>query len=112
MSEDAPDAAVERTAPPRSPRRGMCAAILSLEAITLGLTTPVMVTIADVPLGTALGVGLGLMVACLLLAGLLRWEWAYWAGWAVQVAAIGLGLLIYGAFCVISAPNQRLHGAD
>ena len=79
---------------PRSPRRGMCAAILSLEAITLGLTTPVMVTVADVPLGTALGVGLGLMVACLLLAGLLRWEWAYWWGWAVQAAAIGLGFVV------------------
>ena len=82
------------SAPPRSPRRGMCAAILSLEAITLGLTTPVMVTVADVPLGTALAVGLGLMVACLLLAGLLRWEWAYWAGWAVQAAAIGLGFVV------------------
>ena len=38
----------------RSPRRGMCAAVLSLEAITLGLTTPVMVTIAGVELRTAL----------------------------------------------------------
>lgn len=81
-------------APNRSPRRGMCAAILSLEAIILGLTTPVMVTIADVPLGIALAVGLGLMVACLVLAGLLRWEWAYWAGWAVQAAAIGLGFVV------------------
>jgi hypothetical protein len=35
------------------------------------------------------------------------------SGWGtVMVAAIGLGLLIYGVFCVISAPNQRLHGAD
>ena len=61
----------------RSPRRGMCAAILCLEAIALGLTTPVMVTIADVELGTALAIGLGLTVACLLLAGMLRAEWAY-----------------------------------
>ena len=30
----------------------------------------------------------------------------------VMVAVIGIGLLIYGAFCVISAPIQRLHGAD
>ena len=37
------------TAPARSPRRGMCAAVLALEAVTLGLTTPVMITIADVP---------------------------------------------------------------
>ena len=78
----------------RSPRRGMCAAILCLEAIALGLTTPVMVTIADIELGTALVIGLGLMLACLLLAGMLRSEWAYRAGWVIQVAAIGLGFVV------------------
>ena len=52
----------------RSPRRGMCAAVLCLEAIALGLTTPVMITIADVATGTALAVGLGLAVVCLLLS--------------------------------------------
>lgn len=78
----------------RSPRRGMCAAILSLEAITLGLTTPVMVVIADVDLATALAIGLGLALACLLLAGMLRGEWAYAVGWAIQVAAVALGFLV------------------
>ena len=78
----------------RSPRRGMCAAILSLEAITLGLTTPVMISVSDVHTGTALAVGLGLTVVCLLLAGMLRRPWAYAAGWAVQVAAIALGLAV------------------
>jgi hypothetical protein len=78
----------------RSPRRGMCAAVLSLEAIALGLTTPVMITIADVATGTALSVGLGLAVVCLLLAGMLRGEWAYLAGYVVQAAAIGLGFVV------------------
>lgn len=81
----------ERT---RSPRRGMCAAVLSLEAVVLGLTTPVMVVIADVPLVTALLVGLGLTVACVLVAGTLRREWAYVAGWAIQVAATALGFVV------------------
>jgi hypothetical protein len=81
----------ERT---RSPRRGMCAAVLSLEAITLGLTTPVMISVADVAVSTALVVGLGLMLACLLVAGMLRSEWAYGLGWAIQVAAIGLGFVV------------------
>ena len=58
------------TARERSPRRGMCAAVLSLEAITLGLTTPVLITIADVAVGTALAIGLGLAVLCLVVAGL------------------------------------------
>ncbi|WP_028636275.1 DUF4233 domain-containing protein [Nocardioides sp. URHA0032] len=81
----------ERT---RSPRRGMCAAVLSLEAITLGLTTPVMISVSGVDTSTALWVGLGLCVACLVLAGLLRAEWAYSLGWVIQGAAIGLGFVI------------------
>ena len=78
----------------RSPRRGMCAAVLALEAITIGLTTPVMISIGGVDTGTALAVGLGLMLACLLVAGLLRGEWAYGLGWAIQLAAIGLGFVV------------------
>ena len=81
-------------APGRSPRRGMCAAVLSLEAITLGLTTPVMISISGVATGTALWIGLGLAVSCLLLAGMLRAEWAYAVGWGIQLAAVALGLLV------------------
>ena len=95
MSE--PEADSEPTFPPaaeRSPRRGMCAAVLSLEAITLGLTTPVLIAVVDVEVGTALAIGLGLAVACLLVAGMLRREWAYLVGWLLQLAAIALGLLI------------------
>ena len=52
-----PDVPEVPTNTERSPRRGMCAAVLCLEAITLGLTTPVMITISDVAAGTALTVG-------------------------------------------------------
>ncbi len=83
-----------RSTPERSPRRGMCAGVLSLEAITLGLTTPVMITIADVDTGLALAIGLGLAVLCLLTAGLLRHEWAYGLGWLIQVAAVAMGFVI------------------
>jgi len=78
----------------RSPKRGMCAAILSLEAVVLGLTTPVMINLAHVRWQTAVWIGLGLCVACLLLAGLLRWEAAYLVGWLIQVAAIALGFVV------------------
>ncbi len=88
------DAVEQPAAPGRSPRRGMCAAILCLEAITLGLTTPVMISVEGVSTATALWIGLGLAVVCLLLSGLLRAEWAYGAGWVVQGAAIGLGFVI------------------
>ena len=79
---------------PRSPRRGMCAAVLALEGIVLGLTTPVMATLTDVSLGTALGIGLALAGACLVLAGALRSEAAYALGWVAQLAAVGLGFVV------------------
>ena len=78
----------------RSPRRGMCAAILSLEAITLGLSTPVLLTLTDVSVPVGLAVGLGPAVFALLLAGALRSEGAYRAGWVLQGIAISLGVLV------------------
>lgn len=78
----------------RSPRRGMCAAVLSLEAVTIGLSTPVMIAVVGIAASTALAVGLGLALACLVIAGLLRSEAAYLAGWVVQVAAVGLGFVV------------------
>ena len=78
----------------RSPRRGMCAAVLALEAIVLGLTTPVMIAVSQVETATALVVGLGLALACLVVAGALRSEVAYLAGWALQVAALALGFVV------------------
>ncbi|MEQ6901261.1 DUF4233 domain-containing protein [Nocardioides sp. YIM 152588] len=93
MSEQAPQDTPQDRERTKSPRRSMCAAVLSLEAITLGLTTPVMITLGGVDTGVALGVGLGLAAACLLVAGMLRAEWAYGLGWALQVAAVGLGLV-------------------
>lgn len=72
----------------------MCAAVLCLEAVTVALATPVMVSVSGVSVGVALLVGLGLALACLLLAGMLRGEWAYYAGWVIQVAAIAMGFVV------------------
>ena len=80
--------------------RGMCAAMLSLEAVILALSVPVMISIEDVDTGTALAVGLGLAALCVVTAGLLRLAWAYWVGHVVQVAAIGLGFLVPMMFAV------------
>jgi len=77
-----------------SVRRSLCATVLLVEAITLGLTTPVMITLGDVGTATALWIGLGLAAGCLVVAGLLRAEWAYWLGHAIQVAAVGLGFVV------------------
>lgn len=74
--------------------RAMCAAMLTLQAVVLGLTTPVLISVAEVEVATALSVGLGLAAACLVTAGLLRRPWAYLVGWAIQLATVSLGLLI------------------
>jgi len=76
----------------------MCAAVLSLEGIVVGLTTPVMIAVSDVGAGTAVPVGLGTAVACFLTAGLLRTERGYLLGYVVQGAAVGLGLLVTTMF--------------
>ncbi len=78
----------------KSPRRGMCAGILSLEAIALGLSSPVMIFQGDVDVTLALVVGLGLAVACLVVAGMLRKESAYHAGWLIQVGALAIGFAV------------------
>jgi hypothetical protein len=81
-------------------QRRLCAAILLLEAVVLGLSTPVLISVESVDTARALWVGLGLTVACLLTAGLLRFDWAYWLGWAVQVAAILLGFEVGAMFAL------------
>jgi high-affinity Fe2+/Pb2+ permease len=78
----------------QSMQRSLCAAMLVLQAVVLGLTTPVMTSVADVELAVALSVGLGLAAACVLTAGLLRARWAYALGWAIQVASIAVGFLV------------------
>jgi hypothetical protein len=78
----------------RSARRSMCAAMLSMQAVVLGLTTPVLISIADVPVATSLGVGLGLAALCLVAAALLRLRAGYWLGWAVQAGSLALGVVI------------------
>jgi hypothetical protein len=75
-------------------QRRLCATILLLEMVVLGLTTPVLVSVNHVDTGAALATGLGLAGACLVVSGLLRFRWAYWLGWLIQVGALLLGIQI------------------
>jgi hypothetical protein len=72
----------------------MCASVLGFECIVLGLVTPVLITVEDMAKPLALTIGLGLAVAAVVVAGLLRFEWAYYAGFAVQAAALALGFVV------------------
>lgn len=81
-------------------RRGMCAAILTLEAIAFGLVTPVLLTLTDISTGLGLLIGLGFVVVCFLLAGMLKRPWGYAAGHTVQAVAIGVGFVVTEMFVV------------
>ncbi len=72
----------------------MCASVLGLEAIVLGLTSIVLISIENASLGVGLGIGLGLAAAALLIAGSLRFEPSYYAGFAIQVAALALAAVM------------------
>ncbi len=81
-------------------QRRLCAAILLLQAVVVGLATPVLISVESVDTSRALWTGLGLAVACVLTAGLLRQDWAYYLGWAIQVAAILLGFEVTAMFAL------------
>ena len=81
-------------------QRRLCATILLLEAVVLGLSTPVLISVESVDTARALWVGLGLTAACLVAAGLLRRSWGYWLGWAVQAAAVLLGFEVAAMFAL------------
>ena len=81
-------------------QRRLCSAILLLEAVVLGLSTPVLISVESVDTARALWVGLGLTVACVVTAGLLRRAWAYWLGWAIQGAAVALGFEVGAMFAL------------
>lgn len=72
----------------------MCAAVLGFECIVLGLVTPVLISVEEMSTSVALVIGLGLAVAAVVIAGLLRAEWAYWLGFALQAAAVALGFVV------------------
>lgn len=74
--------------------RGMCAAMLSFEALLLGLAVPVMISVEEVDKAVALPIGLGLAVLCLVAAGMLRRPQGYVLGHVLQVATIATGFLV------------------
>lgn len=71
----------------------MAMAVLCFEAIILGLASPVLIVVEDVPVGAGLVSGLGLAVLCLVACGLLRSAAGEWLGHLIQAAAIALGFL-------------------
>lgn len=72
--------------------RGVGAGALAVEALVLLLAVVPLVKVAGVHSGTGISLVVGLAVAAGVLAGLLRYPWAWWAALVVPV-----GLLAGGA---------------
>jgi hypothetical protein len=67
--------------------------VLACEAVVVGLAIPVAISISGADAAKA-GIAGGLAVACLVVAGLLRFRWAYVAGTIIQILAIATGIVV------------------
>jgi hypothetical protein len=83
-----------------SVQRSMCAGMLGLQAVVALLTTPVLLALTDVPTSVGLVLGLGLTVACVLVAGMLRRPGGFALGWGIQAASIAMGFIVPTMFAI------------
>jgi Protein of unknown function (DUF4233) len=74
--------------------RRLCATLLSLQAVVTALSIPVEIVIAHVSPATAGVVSGGLALTGLVIAGLLRYRWAYVAGTILQLLVIATGFMV------------------
>jgi hypothetical protein len=78
--------------------RRLCAMVLACEAIVIALAIPVAIAVVHTD-AKAAGIAGGVAaVLCLLLAGFLRYRWAYVAGSALQVLVIVSGFVVSTMF--------------
>jgi hypothetical protein len=78
--------------------RRLCASVLGMEAIVVGLFTPVAINTQGVEPAVAATVGLGLALLCVVVIGLLKRPFAYVAGSVIQVLAIASGFMVSTMF--------------
>jgi uncharacterized protein DUF4233 len=73
--------------------RGVGAGTLVIEAVVMLMAIVPLVKLKGANVGASVTVVVTLAVVCLVLAGLLRYRWAWYAGMAVQVGLLLAGLL-------------------
>jgi hypothetical protein len=74
--------------------RGICAAVLVFEGLVVFFAMLVALDLSDVDDAILWWVGSSALVACVLLAGLLRRRWAFGAGSVLQLLIIGTGVVV------------------
>lgn len=72
----------------------LCAAILVLQAVVTALSIPVAISVAHADATTAGFTGGVLAVLGVIIAGLLRYRWAYVAGSVLQILVIATGFMV------------------
>jgi hypothetical protein len=75
-------------------QRSMLAGILMLQTIALVPFAAVLLPLTDLSTGTAVAIGVGLPLASLLAAGMLRTSFGVWFGWAVEVVTVLTGIVV------------------
>lgn len=81
-------------------RRTLASIVLGFELIVVFLGTLVINGLSDLPAWVTLGGGALLCLIMVATLGLLRFEWAFGVGWAIQVVVIASGFLTPAMFFV------------
>lgn len=72
----------------------MCVSLLVLQAVVTALSIPVAISISHTDGATAGLIDGGLALAGVIIAGLLRYRWAYVAGSILQILVIATGFMV------------------
>jgi hypothetical protein len=76
----------------------LCAVVLVLQAVVTALSIPVAISVVHADGATAGLIGGVLAVAGVIIAGLLRYRWAYVAGSILQILVIATGFVVSTMF--------------
>jgi hypothetical protein len=76
----------------------LCAVILVLQAVVTALSIPVAISVVHADATTAGLTGGVLAVLGVIIAGLLRYRWAYVAGSVLQILVIATGFMVTTMF--------------
>ena len=78
--------------------RRLCATVLTFEGFVVFFGALVGSKLSGVGQGTALAVGGGLAVFCILCSGALRGPAGLWLGWACQAIVLATGVVVHSMF--------------
>lgn len=95
-----PGGARRRRLPLGRTTRTLAAATLGTEAVAVVFALPVAATLGGLTPALALGLGIPLVVACGVVAGLLRHRWAYPVASVLQLVVLGAGTLVPGLWFI------------